>query len=241
MSDYLLEGICVRAAAWIVKYCEKDDDGCPLLIDVHFLHTCVHPGNRGGVYTQGEACRTLLKSIGTDGFLIDQANTTPIVMRERPEQKRTTDYETFLQYNIRKTSHDSLLAGAYQPTDHVSYANLAHCHLENVVRAVHRKLPWGHSMFPPQLGIRSCDSDGKLSIATLAAHPNFKELKEWMKVGFRSCKVVSARMDDEEPTAASAISAAQNKGQSVAMREHEWTALSTLNGLCIPSNGEYSE
>ena len=48
-------------------------------------------------------------------------------------------------------------------------------------------------------------------------------------------------MDDEEPSAASAISAAANKGQHVALQEHEWTALSTLNGFCIPYNGEFSE
>ena len=48
-------------------------------------------------------------------------------------------------------------------------------------------------------------------------------------------------MDDEEPSAASAISAASNQGQRVAMQEHEWTALSTPNGFSIPNNGEFSE
>ena len=102
-----------------------------------------------------------------------------------------------------------------------------------------RELKWGHNMFPSQLGIHLLS--GKLSITALAVHPNFKGLKEWMDVGFRRCKVVSAQMDVEEPSAASAISSAANKGQSVAMREHEWTALSTINGLVIPINGKYSE
>ena len=48
-------------------------------------------------------------------------------------------------------------------------------------------------------------------------------------------------MDQEEPSAASVISAAANKGQQVALLEHEWTVLSTLNGLSIPANGEFSE
>ena len=74
-----------------------------MLIDVPFLHTSIRSGNRGGVYTQGEACRTLLQNIGTDGFSKDEANSMPIVMRERPPKDRLQTYETFLEYNIRKS------------------------------------------------------------------------------------------------------------------------------------------
>ena len=103
MADNLVYGIYIRAAAYIAKYSEKDEYGSPMRIDVPFLHTSIHSGNRGGVYTQGNACKTLLQNIGTDGFSKDEANSMPIVMRERPLKDRQEIHETFLEYNIRKS------------------------------------------------------------------------------------------------------------------------------------------
>ena len=241
MSDNdAVKGLCLRAAAHVAKYCEKDAYGQPLLIDIDIWSTSVHPGNRGFFYTQGKACKSLLLRLGKGGFLKDEANTKPIMMRERPSHDRPPEYESFLAYNLRKSKRDDLLAGTYLPSDPIVFANLAHCHLLNMSRAAGRGLPWGE-VFPSDTGIRSTDGSGNLSISAIAANKNLKELKEFIAEGFKGCKVLSHKMDDEEPSAASAISAAANKGQAVALQEHEWTALNTLNGMCIPSNGELSE
>ena len=100
-----------------MKSCEKNEYGEPRLIDVPVLQTSNHWGNRGGVYTQGKACKTLLRNLGTDGFVMAEANNSPIVVRERQLNDRPQDYETFLDYNLRKSAKDELLAGAYLPTD----------------------------------------------------------------------------------------------------------------------------
>ena len=242
MASVPREGILVRAAAFKVKYAEKGEDGLPLLLTVPIMRTCAHPGNRGCVYTQGQACKTLLKSIGTEGFSQELANSpNTVVVRERPPMDRPVDYRTFLEHNMLKSSQDELLDGAYLKSDDVQFGNLSHCHMENVARAILRKLHWGTDVFSPDSGIRFCDIEGRLSLPALAANLNFSELGRFLETGFENCKVLSHKIDIEEPSAASAISAAANKGQDVAMQEHEWTAISTLNGLAIPANSNYSE
>ena len=89
-----------------MKYCDKDEYGNPLLIDVPVHQTCVHRGNRGGVYTQGLACKNLLRNLATDGFLKQEANSSPIVMRERHLSDRPPKYETYLEYNLKKSAND---------------------------------------------------------------------------------------------------------------------------------------
>ena len=224
MSDNdAVKGLCIRAAAFIAKYCEKDAYGQPLLIDIEMWSTSVHPGNRGFFYTQGKACKSLLLRLGKGGFLKDEANTKPVMMRERPSHDRPPEYESFLAHNLKKSERDELLAGTYLPSDHIVFANLAHCHLLNMSRAAGRGLPWGE-VFPPDLGIRSTDGSGNLSISALAAHHNLKELTEFIAEGFEGCKVLSHKMDDEEPSAASAISAVAKEWPAVALQEHEWIA-----------------
>ena len=155
-------GIHFRAAALIMKYSEKDDYGQVLKTDVPILHTCVHPANRAGVYTQGKACKTLLRNIGIDGFNLDEVNSNPIVIRERPRKDPTDTSVSFLEHNIHKSSLDPLLAGAYRESDPVVFANLAHCHIEQTRRALKRKLKWGHDVLAAEDGMRACDADGNL-------------------------------------------------------------------------------
>ena len=61
-----------------------------------------------------------------------------------------------------------------------------------------------------------------------------------MEEGMR-VKVMSWKLDVEEPSAASAISYALSEGPSHEMGEHEWPAINELNGLAIPANGEVAE
>lgn len=120
------------------------------------------------------------------------------------------------------------------------FANLAHWHILQVGRAALRKLKWPLNI-DPALGIHHSDSEGRLSISALAAHRNGEEFKQWVEEGQVRCKVLSQKIDVEEPSAAACISCARNKGHTRSMAEHEWTAISTLNGLVIPSNGELAE
>ena len=85
----------------------------------------------------------MLRSLGTDGFLEDEASTNAIVVRERPVSDRDASYESCLEYNFKKSSRDELPAGANSLKDHVQYANIADCGLLNVGRAIVHKLTWG--------------------------------------------------------------------------------------------------
>ena len=145
-------------------------------------------------------------------------------------------YETFAQYNIRKSSGDKLLHGAYKDTDMVSYASLAHSHLLNTSRAILRRLKWDVE-FDQSLAMSVCDQAGLLSPNALAQHTNGKEWKRFLEAGM-TVKVLSSAIDIEEPTAAAIISSARNKSQGRAMQEHEWTALRLLNGSVIADNSD---
>ena len=254
-------GIMRRAASYEAKYCEKDTDGQPLRITVPILNVGVHPQNRGGVYTQGQRCKELLVQVMVDGFEIEEAISNGVAVRERPPTApaaRTTapaatgeqpaaaaegqntapaaEYETFSQYNIRMSTGDKLLHGAYDERDVVSYASLAHSHLLNASRAILRRLPWDVE-FDSTLAISTCDAAGQLSVTALAAHPNGKEWKRFLDTGM-TFKVLSSAMDTEEPGAAAIISSARNKSHARSMQEHEWTALRLLNGIVIVDNSE---
>ena len=110
-------------------------------------------------------------------------------------------------------------------------------------RAILRKLRFKIE-FDPALGLtglRTCDADGRLSVSALAAHKNGRGIQEWLDEGFVKVTILSHMIDVEEPSAAACISASRNKGQVIALPEHEWTAISTLNGLMIPANGDKSQ
>ena len=77
-----------------------------------------------------------------------------------------------------------------------------------------------------------CDADGKLSVAAVADSVNGKELAD---------AVLSWKIDVEEPTAASIISQALNKGHDIALRTTEWTALSVLRGKTMKASGTFAQ
>ena len=55
------KGIVCRADQLEEEWCERDIKNKPIFETVPIMNVGVHPGNRGGVYTQGKACRTLLE------------------------------------------------------------------------------------------------------------------------------------------------------------------------------------
>ena len=88
--------------------------------------------------------------------------------------------------------------------------------------------------------IRAHDSEGRLSLEAVGSHPHGKQLAELVKLNC-TFALLSYKMELEEPTGMACISQSRNKGHKVALPEHEWTALATLNGLCIPDNGDKSQ
>ena len=96
-----MHGLICRASTYAAQWCEVDSDNKPVVETVPIMNVGVHKGNRGGVYTQGIACKTLLKTIIMDGFDKTQANSQGLAVRERPEKCRS-DAETILQYNINE-------------------------------------------------------------------------------------------------------------------------------------------
>ena len=85
-----------------------------------------------------------------------------------------------------------------------------------VLRAFLTKAKWS---LPPNAkkNIYFCDDKGHLCLTAVAESPNGKELAETVTEGLE-CEVLSWRMDLEEPTAASVISHALNKGHEIALR-----------------------
>ena len=72
--------------------------------------------------------------------------------------------------------------------------------------------------------IHFCDDEGRLSLSAVAATENGKELMQVVNEGVY-CEVLSWKMDVEEPTAASVISAALNKASDLAMRTYRMVSI----------------
>ena len=127
---------------------------------------------------------------------------------------------------------DELLCACFQePYDDVSHMLLSHNHMELVLRAFLTGARWNLPMLQ-EAGIAYCDSAGKLSVAEVAGSQNGAELAEVINEGIL-CEILSWKMDAEEPTAATTISQALNKGSELALRTTEITAVAVLKGAIM--------
>ena len=61
-------GLLPKAASLVAKYAERDDEGNIRYTTAAIENIGVHPGNRGGVYTQGQRCRSLFQTLMQAGF-----------------------------------------------------------------------------------------------------------------------------------------------------------------------------
>ena len=147
-------------------------------------------------------------------------------------------------YNRESSEKDELLQVCFQePRGNVMYSLLSHNHMALVILAFVGKARWElPKMDLPNMSrtIHFCDDEGRLSLSAVAATDNGKELLEVVTEGVQ-CEVLSWKMDLEEPTAASVISAALNKANDLAMRITEWSALYTLKGGIIAACGHLGE
>ena len=147
-------------------------------------------------------------------------------------------------YNRQASEKDELLQVCFQePRGNVMYSLLSHNHMALVLLAFIGRAKWDLPKVDiPKMNrtIHFCDDEGRLSLSAVAATENGKELMEVVNEGVY-CEVLSWKMDVEEPTAASVISAALNKASDVAMRTTEWSALYTLKGGIIAASRQHGE
>ena len=226
-------GLMTMAMAYRVKYRQTDSDGKVVRKRVHIQSLGVHKKNRGGVYPAGVRCKSLCAEVVEVGFVKEEVLHSLVAVEERPlAHSAVAAYESGLAYNIDKCSKDEFLLTCFSvPHNEVWHMLLGHNHIMLVLRAFITNAKWDLEPIPGK-GIAFCDHEGRLSIAAVAAHVNGKEIAELVEEGL-DCEILSYKIDIEEPTAASLISQALNKGNELALRTTELTAVAVLKGEII--------
>ena len=229
-----------QAAAWRVKYRDMKSPGGEK-IKARVENFGVHRKNRAGAYPTGIRCKELCEQVLTSGFWKEEFSHQLVAVEEMPLAEasgRGIDVLSGSAYNKAASLKDDLLKACFQePRGNVMYSLLSHNHMALVLLAIIGKAKWDL----PKLGtINFCDDGGRLSVAAVAATENGKELLEIVNEGV-DCEVLSWKMDVEEPTAASVISAALNKCSDFAMRTTEWSAMFTLRGGIIAASGSLAQ
>ena len=229
-----------QAAAWRVKYMKMKSPGGEK-VRARVENFGVHRKNRAGSYPTGIRCKELCQQVLTAGFWKEDFTHQIVAVEEMPLDEasgRGIDVLSGSAYNKAASLKDDLLKACFlEPRGNVMYSLLSHNHMALVILAILGKAKWDL----PKLGtINFCDDGGRLSLDAIAATPNGKELMEVVIEGVE-CVVLSWKMDVEEPTAASVISAALNKCSDFAMRTTEWSALYTLRGGIIAASGPLAQ
>jgi hypothetical protein len=185
------------------------------------------------MYPQGERLKGLSDMFMRTGYVQEEANHAGVCVEEIPLSARSEvkeGYETFKCFNERRSCGNDLLEKCFNKGDDVLYGTLSHSHLLLILRAWLYGAKWE---IPHKEGCpRYCGTDGCLDLAAVADWENASEMTKSIKEGLRM-EVLSYKLDLEEPTGASTISQALNKGQELALRTTELTALSVLTGEVI--------
>jgi hypothetical protein len=230
-----ISGIVTAAMAWRVKYRKLDDNGKVVRKHIPIQNMGVHPRNRGGIYPAGIRCKSLCQELLTNGFLKEECNHVGIAVEEVPYEnviQRGPDYQSMRCFNVVHSSKDELLSSCFDALhDDVRAGLLAHNHVMLVLRAFLTGAKWD-MRDETSKGIIYCDDAGRLSIPAVAAHNNAREMEQVLNEGLFA-EILSWKMDLEEPTAASIISQALNKGHAMALHTTEITAVAVLKGEMI--------
>jgi len=231
----MIQGQVTKAMAWRVKYRKLDKDADAIKIKLAVQALGVHPMNRGGVFPSGSRCKHLCQEVFEAGFVKEEVNHAFVVVEEVPldqARSRGKDYESGSVYNYNTSSLDELLATCFEPPyNDVRHMGLSHNHMIIIMRAWLSGAKWDIPANEDRK-ITYCDDKGRLSIAAVAGSSNAKEFLEMLKEGM-CAEVLSWKMDLEEPSAASTISQALNKGNQLALRTTELTAVKVLKGEII--------
>ncbi len=189
----------------------------------------VHPKNRGGVYPMGETVEGLGVSILTDGFNLDEANHQGVCVQQVPSSHIVSPIEqrddSYLSYNLSNCVFSPLYCMCFNADGDVAYGTLSHSHLLLVLLCLMNGAKWA---LPDTKKFQDLvDAGGCFVFAAVAALDPV--LASVCQEGL-DMEVLSWKMHVEEPTACSLISQALNKGQQVALRTTELTALAVLTG-----------
>ena len=217
------DGSIREAMAFRVKYRVMFFGQAKKPLRIHELG--VHPANRGGLYPNEERCKELCDKILKWGTDPEEANHNGIVVEDFPSAERPKDYEDFLSYNKRQCALKPFLKTCFADSGYCGFGTLSHSHLLIVLRCWLSKANW--NLEKGEFLTNFVDKQGRLDLSAVAEKdPAFEKLaSEGLTM-----EVLSWKMMKEEPTAATLISNALNKGQEAALRSSELTALAVLTG-----------
>ena len=224
-------GLMIKASAFIAKYAK---DGPKVRLRPG--DNGVHKKNRGGEYPAGLRGKELFVQIARAGIIQDEVDHHGYAVEEMPVQemlqRKETGVTSTLEYNVQQCAKDKLLSGIYdEPHNKAHHGFLAHNHLLTICRAILAKQLWRLAAIQ-DMKITFCDEDGRLSLDLIAGSVNCQQLPAIIRDGVL-CRVLSWKMDVEEPDAAATISTAFNELTQAAMRTTELQAFQVLKGEII--------
>ena len=199
----------------------------------------VHPHNRGGMYPQPDIVRNLGLNIMATGFNGSEADHEGVCVEEVPFRERSSANgrssglpdASYAEYNLLQCDH-LFLEKCFSLINDIMYGTLSHSHLLLVLLAWANGAEWKVEDEPTLSKL--LNPDGSFYNAAVAARD--ADLERILRDGLLM-EVLSWKMLVEEPTAASLISQALNKVQSMALRTSELTALNVLTGAVALASG----
>ena len=218
-----------EAMAYRVKYRLKDTKRAKR--QLHLEMMCVHKRNRGGLFPMPQTVANLGIGIFQDGCSSEEANHEGVCVQEIPEGCRPEGWETSLAVNQRKTK-GTLLEGCFPSDAQSGYGTLSHSHLLLTLLCWHFALKWPIPIggkFEAKWKLVLDDKECLKKDAVASVEP---ELARILTEGL-IFEILDWKMLIEEPTAASKISNALNKGQARALRTTELTAIAVLSGAMV--------
>ena len=224
-------GLMIKAAAFIAKFAK---DGPKVRLRPG--DSGVHKKSRGGEYPSGLRGKELLVELAKVGIIQDEVDHHGYAVEEMPLDKvldcKDPNFISTLEYNVRECAKDELLSGIYdEPNNRVFHNWLAHNHVLTICRAILARQLWRLADIQ-DMNIIFCDKDGRLSLDRIAGSVNCQQLTPIIRDGVL-CRVLSWKMDVEEPDAAAIISTAFNELNQAAMRTTELQAFNVLKGGII--------
>ena len=188
---------------------------------------CVNPCNRGGVYPAPERVQNLGIDIHEEGEDESDANHNGVCVEDLPATEQERGYVSMLQHNKNKVA-GTMLEVCFSSSSAI-YGTLSHSHLLLVL------LSWlcGAKWNVPAVAVngkkdwsRLVDREGCLLLESL---PDGDILKKLCKDGL-DMEILSYKLETENPGASSKISQALNKGNALALKTSEMTAIAVLTG-----------
>ena len=216
-----------KAMALKVK-CRIVDDGGKSKKRIPLQLMGVHPCNRGSIYPQPDVVKGLGIHLVRWGFCQEEADHQGLAVQEAPHAHGKPEHLRFTTWNQEHCRGSAYLQTCFSAGGDVVYATLSHSHLLLVMLCWITGADWALDAAEEKLR-KFCDSDGRLNIDAAVAGENTKELVITCREGLMM-EVLSWRIEVEEPTACSLISAALNLKNVTALRNTELTAMAVLSG-----------